>query len=96
MILFAREDLRILALIWYGFKERWPLLFKTSLYWLMKKVSLVLGIESVCHGPELSEELGVPANYQLIANYRLGYANPTLSTPKAKRSPVKRWASSLL
>ena len=44
----------------------------------------------------LSEELGFPANYQLIANYRLGYADPTLSTPKAKRSPVKQWASSLL
>ena len=45
---------------------------------------------------ELSEELGFPANYQLIANYRLGYADPTLSTPKAKRSPVKQWASTLL
>lgn len=45
---------------------------------------------------ELSESLGFPANYQLIANYRLGYLDPNLPKHKAKRSEVKSWATPLL
>lgn len=45
---------------------------------------------------ELSESLGFAANYQLIANYRLGYFDSSVPKNHAKRSDVKSWASPLL
>ena len=45
---------------------------------------------------EFSESLGFPKNYQLIANYRLGYRDPELAKNKVKRSDVRSWATPLL
>lgn len=44
---------------------------------------------------ELSQRLGFPENYELIANYRLGYPDPEISKNKAKRADVKKWARPL-
>lgn len=44
---------------------------------------------------ELSQRLGFPENYELIANYRLGYPDPGVSKNKAKRADVKKWARPL-
>lgn len=45
---------------------------------------------------EFSQRLGFPENYQLIANYRLGYPDPAMSKNKARRADVKEWAKPLL
>lgn len=44
----------------------------------------------------LSEELGFPSNYELIANYRLGYPDPASPHQNAKRADVRTWATPLL
>ncbi|MGY3745666.1 nitroreductase family protein [Vagococcus salmoninarum] len=46
--------------------------------------------------PSLNLALGFPENYEIIANYRLGYRDPGAPQAKAQRQPVKAWASPLL
>lgn len=45
---------------------------------------------------ELAKRLGFLENYELIANYRLGYPDPEVKKNKAKRTDVKTWATPLL
>lgn len=45
---------------------------------------------------EFSTSLGFPDNFELIANYRLGYPDPEAARSNGKRADVKSWASSLL
>ncbi len=45
---------------------------------------------------ELSQRLGFPENYELIANYRLGYPDPEIKKNKARRAEVQTWAKPLL
>ncbi|WP_314063269.1 nitroreductase family protein [uncultured Vagococcus sp.] len=45
---------------------------------------------------EFSTSLGFPANYELIANYRLGYPDPDAPRSNGKRADVKSWAAPLL
>ncbi|MGX7197382.1 nitroreductase family protein [Enterococcus olivae] len=45
---------------------------------------------------ELSQRLGFPENYELIANYRLGYPDPTIGKNKARREEVQTWARPLI
>lgn len=43
----------------------------------------------------LAEDLGFPDNYQIIANYRLGYRDHEKTVREAKRQPLENWASSI-
>lgn len=45
---------------------------------------------------QLSVDLGFPDNYQLLANYRVGYRDVTLPLTPAQRKNVTTWVSSLL
>lgn len=45
---------------------------------------------------DFSTALGFPANFELIANYRLGYPDPELPHKEAKRADVTSWATPLL
>ncbi|HPJ00304.1 MAG TPA: nitroreductase family protein [Enterococcus sp.] len=45
---------------------------------------------------ELAKRLGFPENYEVIANYRLGYPDPEIKKNQAKRADVKTWATPLL
>jgi len=45
---------------------------------------------------ELSQRLGFPENFELIANYRLGYPDPEIKKNKARRAEVQTWATPLL
>ncbi|MGY3777674.1 nitroreductase family protein [Isobaculum melis] len=44
----------------------------------------------------LAKKLGFPENYELIANYRLGYRDFDQPLKEATRQPVDNWASALL
>ena len=46
--------------------------------------------------PEFSKRIGFPENYELIANYRLGYPDPEVKKNKARRADVRTWATPLL
>jgi nitroreductase len=45
---------------------------------------------------ELAKRLGFPENYEVIANYRLGYPDPEIKKNRAKRADIKTWATPLL
>ena len=45
---------------------------------------------------QLAQELGFPENYEIIANYRLGYRDMDKRPNNAVRQPVEAWASPLL
>lgn len=44
---------------------------------------------------QLATELGFPPNYQIIANYRLGYRDLDKKISNARRQPVETWAKAL-
>ncbi len=45
---------------------------------------------------ELAKRLGFPENYEVIANYRLGYPETEIKKNRAKRADIKTWATPLL
>ncbi|MBP1039685.1 nitroreductase family protein [Vagococcus sp. BWB3-3] len=45
---------------------------------------------------EFSTSLGFPDNFELIANYRLGYPDPEAPRSNGRRAEVKSWATPLL
>ncbi len=43
-----------------------------------------------------AKAIGLPENFELIANYRLGYRDPAVPKRSVKRRPANEWAISLL
>lgn len=45
--------------------------------------------------PDFAKKIGLPDNYSLIANYRVGYRDPDAKVSTGKRRPPSEWISDL-
>lgn len=46
--------------------------------------------------PDFAQKIGLPENFELIANYRVGYRDPEQPIKIRKRRPTNEWVSDLL